>query len=63
MVGPDQTLPWRASRGYYTIQHCKSGRRANGASCVDIMAIIGALALIGAARVYWVWRNRPRGGG
>ena len=23
--------------------------------------IIGALALIGAARVYWVWRNRPRG--
>ena len=25
--------------------------------------IVGALALIGAARVYWVWRNRPRGGG
>jgi len=25
--------------------------------------IVGALALIGAARVYWVWRNHPRGGG
>ena len=23
--------------------------------------IVGALALIGAARVYWVWRNRSRG--
>ena len=23
---------------YYTVQHCKSGRRANGTSCVDIMA-------------------------
>jgi len=25
------------------------------------LTVVGALALIGAARVVWVWRNRPPG--
>ena len=27
------------------------------------LMVVGALALIGAARVLWVWRNRPPGAG
>ena len=35
---------------YYTIQHCKSGRRANGTSRVDILA--SATQLSGATRLH-----------
>lgn len=35
---------------YYTIQHCKSGRRANGTSRVDIMA--SATQLNGSSRLH-----------
>ena len=35
---------------YYTIQHCKSGRRANGTSRVDIMA--SATQLNGSTRLH-----------
>ena len=35
---------------YYTIQHAKSGRRANGTSCVDIMA--SATQLNGSTRLH-----------
>ena len=35
---------------YYTIQHCKSGRRANGTSCVDIMA--SSTQLNGSTRLH-----------
>jgi len=35
---------------YYTIQHCKSGRRANGTSSVDIMAT--ATQLNGSTRLH-----------
>ena len=35
---------------YYTIQHCKSGRRANGTSSVDVMAT--ATQLNGSTRLH-----------